>query len=259
MFSSISSHPFPGWMIWGSGVWLFLIPPGPPGGTWPSHSDHSSDCAARGWGWKWNATFRGGSYFWLLLRATKWLSCHLLLCLIWKKMMYVSKYTFSVSRILLPYHCCIYPSNLFHTHHLLQPTSPPGTLLIHQGRSSGSLHRAITQTSKHLFFGATGFRMDTRNLDTTSSIFTDGYDPPVLTSCQTINHFWGERSGFSLNTSENFQHGWISESSWLQQVPNIFIIDLQVAAGHLKGSPRAVHSSTLFGKHQNPHSNWNQQ
>lgn len=99
----------------------------------------------------------------------------------------------------LPYHCCIYPSNLFHTHHLLQPTSPPGTLLIHQGRSSGSLHRAITQTSKHLFFGATGFRMDTRNLDTTSSIFTDGYDPPVLTSCQTIKVF-EEKEVASLST-----------------------------------------------------------
>lgn len=93
--------------------------------------------------------------------------------------------------------------------------SLPGTLLIHQGRSSGSLHRAITQTSKHLFFGATGLRMDARNLDTTSSIFTDGYDPPVLTS------------------------------SWLQQVPNILIIDLQVAAGHLASSPRAVFIAQL--------------
>lgn len=88
--------------------------------------------------------------------------------------------------------------------------------------------------------------MDTRNLDTTSSIFTDGYDPPVLTSCHNDKPFLRRKKWLLSQHIWEFPAWLNSESSWLQQVPNIFIIDLQVAAGHLKGFTRAVHSSTFF-------------
>jgi len=42
--------------------------------------------------------------------------------------------------------------------------------------------------------------MDTRNLDTTSSIFTDGYDPPILTSCHNDEPFFEEKEVASLST-----------------------------------------------------------
>lgn len=151
-----------------------------------------------------------GSYFWLLLRATKWRCCHLLLCLIWKKMMYVSKYRFSVSRILLPYHCCIYPSNLFHTHTTFF-NQPPHLELCSFIRVAPVV--LCTEPSlKH--------RNISSSVPQVSAWIPETLIPPAASSrmamtrpswrpATTINHFWGERSGFSLNTSENFQRGWI--------------------------------------------------